>query len=557
MNTLNRLINLLKLDKKDIVQIFFYAVFSGVVVLSLPLGVQAIIGFIQAGRISISWIVLIIFVLLGVAASGLLSLLQLRITENIQQKIFIRSSFDFAFRLPRLKFKEVYGKYAPELANRFFDTLTLQKGVSKLLLDVSAASLQISFGLALLSFYHHFFLFFGAFLAIFLFFIFKYSYAPSLESSLNESKYKYKVAAWLQELGRNLSAFKRRNQFHFALRKNDGLVKDYISYREKHFKIIKSYSLQFIALKLLLSAFLLIVGGLLVLNQQMNIGQFVASEIVIVSIINSSEKIIIGLETFYDILTSVEKIGQITDMEVEPIDSLPEGSINYDHIILTAEHVSLRFPDSDRNTLNDISLTIEQGEKILITGENSSGRGTLLALLSGMLQPTSGALHINDDTFRKINLDTYRSNIACILYGDTLFEGSIFENITFGHQPPKEDLQWALDALKLTEFIKTLPDGLNTKILDASKQLSSSNIEKILLARAIISKPAILFLEDPTDKMDEETAFNVIRFLSDPKHTWTLVVVSKRKYWHSHCNREISLHKGRISKDTKIALSHA
>ena len=151
MSPLHRFYNLLLLDKKDVLQLFFYAIFAGLVSLSLPLGIQAIINFIQSGRVSVSWIVLVVLVVMGVALVGVLSMMQLRITENLQQKIFIRSSFEFAGRMPRIKFEELYGTYPPELANRFFDTLTIQKGTSKLLVDFSAAILQIVFGVVLLT----------------------------------------------------------------------------------------------------------------------------------------------------------------------------------------------------------------------------------------------------------------------------------------------------------------------------------------------------------------------------------------------------------------------
>ena len=108
MTSLKRFYKLLELDKKDVSQIFFYAIFAGIVSLSLPLGIQAIVNFIQSGRVSASWIVLVILVVIGVALVGILSLMQLRITENLQQKIFVRSSFEFACRLPKIEFKELY-----------------------------------------------------------------------------------------------------------------------------------------------------------------------------------------------------------------------------------------------------------------------------------------------------------------------------------------------------------------------------------------------------------------------------------------------------------------
>lgn len=551
MTPLKRFINLLKLDKKDITQIFFYAIFAGIVSLSLPLGIQAIINFIQAGRISVSWMVLVFLVVLGVAFVGALSLMQLRITENLQQKIFVRSSFEFAYRIPKFKFEEIYGKYTPELANRFFDTLTIQKGTSKLLIDFSAALLQITFGLILLSLYHPFFIIFGILLMFLLYFIFKFSYTPGLESSLKESKFKYKVASWLQELARNSNSFKRENYHEFALIKNDKLVQDYLNYREKHFNIIKKQFIQLISFKVIITASLLLIGGFLVLNEQMNIGQFVAAEIIILLVINSVEKIILGLETFYDVLTSIEKIGQITDMEIEQ-ETYVNQTECYNSISLEADNISFHFPDSNENVLENINLTIEQGEKICIDGDNGSGKTTLIRLLAGIIQPTYGALYINDDTFRKINLAQYRAHIACLTQGETLFEGTIAQNLMFGYSVNNDEIKSALDAVQLTSFIKTLPEGLDTKIHPEGKQLSSSNAQKILLARCIISKPRILFLENPTDKMDEETSTKIIDYLTDSKRHWTLVVASKNPKWRKQGSRIILIENGKISSDSKI-----
>jgi ABC-type bacteriocin/lantibiotic exporter with double-glycine peptidase domain len=551
MKPLKRFYNLLELDKKDVYQLFFYGILSGVISLSLPLGIQAITNFIQSGRASASWIVLIIMVVFGVALVGILSLMQLRIMENLQQKIFIRSSFEFAVRLPKIKFEEYYDSYPPELANRFFDTLIIQKGMAKLLVGFSAALLQIIFGIILLSLYHNYFIIFGMLLLLLLYFIFRFSYNPGLETSMKESKYKYKVAGWLQELARNNFSF--RNQLHhdFALEKNDSIVSDYLHYREKHFSIIKTQFSQLIIFKIIITASLLSIGGYLVLSQEMNIGQFVAAEIIILLVINSVEKIVLGLETFYDVLTSIEKIGLITDMALEE-----EFPVDYDNcytsIALEVEKIDFKFPDSKNKILDTISLKIEQGERIYIDGENGSGKTTLIRVLSGLMQPTGGAIYINDDSFKKININQYRSQIETIIYGETPFEGSVIENITFKNALIKDEtLKWAIEAMQLKDFVKSLPKGLATPIFPEGKQLSSSNAQKILMARSIISQPKILFYEDPTDTMDDKVANEIIDFITAKEHNWTIIVSSKNPYWKTKCNRQITMKNGQILLDQK------
>lgn len=548
---LQRFYNLLRLDRKDIVQIFFYAIFSGLISLSLPLGIQAIINLIQSGRVSISWIVLVIIVVIGVALVGILSLMQLRITENLQQKIFVRSSFEFGYRLPKIKFEELYNQYPPELANRFFDTLTIQKGTSKLLIDFSTALLQIIFGVFLLSLYHPFFIFFGVLLCILLYLIFKFSYYPGLSSSLKESKYKYKVVSWLQEIARNNFSFRKQENFEFALQKNDQLVAEYINYREKHFKIIKRQYTQLIGFKVIITASLLLIGGYLVLNQKMNIGQFVAAEIIILLVISSVEKIIVGLESLYDVLTSVEKIGQIVDLKMEEVSEI-KTDYCFTNISITTENVRFRYPDSTDNILSEINLNIEPSEKIYLDGTNGSGKSTLIRLLSGFIQPTSGSFFINDDTYRKIDLTHYRSQISAITQGETPFEGTIMENITLNNPAlSNEDVKWAIESVQLGSFIKTLPNGMDTKIYPDGRQLSSSNAQKILLARSIVSKPKILFYEEPLDKMDKDATKEIIEFITHPTNKWTVIVSSKNKYWEEKCTRKITMENGKIIADLK------
>lgn len=551
MTPLQRYYKLLLLDKRDVYQIFFYSIFAGLVSLSLPLGIQAIINFIQSGRVTVSWVVLVVVVVIGVALVGILSLMQLRITENLQQKIFVRSSFEFAARLPRIKFEELYDTYPPELANRFFDTMTIQKGTSKLLIDFSAALLQILFGIILLSFYHPYFIMLGFMLIVLLYLIFKYSYFVGLDNSLKVSKYKYKVAGWLQEMARNNYSFRKERNYDFALQKNDKFVSEYLNYRESLFNVLKRQFSHLIFFKVIITASLLSIGGYLVISQEMNIGQFVAAEIIILLVINSVEKIIIGLESLYDVLTAVEKIGLVTDLTMEE-DYSYEANKCFHAITLVTEGLGIKFPGTPIKILDNINLKIDQGERVFVEGKNGSGKTTLIRILSGLLQSSEGVLYINDDTFRKINLKQYRSQIGNIIHGETPFEGSIIDNIIFNNPDcSDEDLKWALDGVQLSQYIKSLPQGLDTPIFPEGQQLSSSNAQKILMARSIISKPKILFYEDPTDAMDEKVANEIIDFITSEKNDWTIVVSSKNPHWKTKCNRTLTMEKGKIISDKK------
>ncbi|WJJ97838.1 peptidase domain-containing ABC transporter [Algibacter luteus] len=549
MTPWRRLIGLLQLEKRDILQIFYYAIFAGIVALSLPLGIQAIINLIQGAQISTSWVILVIIVTLGVAFSGALQLMQLRIIETIQQRVFTRSSFELAYRFPKIKMAELRNFYPPELANRFFDTLTIQKSLSKILIDVPTAVLQILFALILLSFYHPFFIIFGILLLALIFVVFKFTAQKGLETSLKESKNKYKVAHWIQEIARSVISFKLSGSTSLGINKNDDLVNEYLKARESHFKILMLQFIQMISFKVIVTASLLLIGGALVLNQEMNIGQFVAAEIIILLVIASVEKLILGLESFYDALTSLEKIGQIVDKDLESQEGeKPQFSKS---IQIELDHVSYEVDNRDQHILNDISLKINSKSRILINGESGSGKSTLLRLISGVIEATGGHIYVNDMSINSINLNFYRSQLGLSLSDENPFEGTIRENLTFSNPNiSDEKIYEVLDIVGLKSFIKAQPDGLNTILYPDGKQMSYSLSKKLVLARAILKNPKVLILEDALDRFNRAETKAIVDYLSHPDRPWALIVVSFSSVWNGKCTEIITLEQGKIISKT-------
>ncbi len=546
-----RFIKLLELERKDIFQIGYYAIFEGIVALSLPLGIQAIINLLQGAVISASWVVLIVLVTAGAAFSGILKLMQMRIIETIQQRIFTRASFEFSYRFPKIKMSELSNYYLPELANRFFDTLTIQKGLSKILIDVPSALLQIIFALILLSFYHPFFIFFGFLLLFLIYIIFNFTAQNGLNTSLTESKNKYKVAHWLQEVSRAVISFKLSGRTTLALQKSDDLVNDYLNARENHFKVLILQFIQMIGFKVLITAGLLIIGGFLVLEQRMNIGQFVAAEIIILLVISSVEKLILSLESLYDVLTSIEKIGQIVDKPIEA----QNGEIIKENADLTIELQDLSYTMELRKEpiLNGISFTINQKDRILVGGESGSGKSSLLQLISGLLLPSSGHIYVNNLSIESLYINEFRAKLGLSLSEETPFEGTIRENITFGNNSITDEIIYkTFEDLQLIDFLKQQPKGLNTIIKPEGMQIPYTISKKIVLARAIVKNPKILILENPLDQFHKDEAEKIITFLTDNSQPWSLIVISNNDNWKLNCNTHITLKNGTITNINKF-----
>lgn len=549
MSPWQRLMGLLRLEKRAVLQVFYYAIFSGLVGLSLPLGIQTIINLIQGAQITTSWILLVVLVTLGVAFVGVLQLMQMRIVETIQQRIFTRSSFEFTYRIPKIKMDELRNDYPPELANRFFDTLIVQKGLSKILIDVPASVLQIIFALILLSFYHPFFIVFGILLLLLIYLVFKFTARKGMETSLDESKNKYKVAFWIQEVARCVVSFKLSGKTKLAVQKNDDLVVEYLESRESHFRILVIQFIQMIGFKVIVTAGLLTIGGALVLSQEMNIGQFVAAEIIILLVIASVEKLITGLESLYDVLTSLDKIGQVVDKELESQsgEKPPFGS----DFKIELKEVSYKVPNKERPILSNINLNIESKTSLLIKGANGSGKSSLLRLIAGVHKPTKGNVFLGMFSLENVHINYYRSHIGLSLMDETPFEGTIRENITFGNAEILDDaIFWAIENVGLKDFIKEQSKGLETILYPGGIRMSSSIAKKIILARAIVKKPRLLILEDPLDQFVEEESNRIMKFLTLQSHDWTIVVVSQNPRWEKECAHTIELSEGQIISKT-------
>ncbi|WP_235297405.1 peptidase domain-containing ABC transporter [Portibacter marinus] len=549
LTPLRRLQRLLAVDRKEITQVYIYALLNGLVNLSLPIGIQAIINLIQGGEMSTAWGVLVAFVLVGITLTGIFQLMQLRIVENIAQKIFTRASFEFAYRIPRIKYSELYKYYAPELANRFFDTITIQKGLPKILIDFSLASFQIIVGLIVLSMYHSFFIIFGVVLIGLVYAILLISGPKGLRTSLEESKYKYGVAHWLEEVARTKLSFKLIENQEIAMIKTDKEVSSYLTSRESHFRVLINQFFNLIGFKVLVAAGLLVIGSILVFRQEMNIGQFVAAEIIIIIIINSVEKLIKSLDSIYDVLTALEKIGAVTDMELDKEEGLT-FSENFETISTSLENVSFSFSDSPKLILKDLNLKVKGGESITIMGSAGSGKSTLISLLAGINEPTDGVIRYNDLSMQSLNFVSLRKHIGFSLSNNQVFLGTLLENIAMGRDDVKtEDVINAIELVQLENFISTLPEGLNTKLDPDGKRIPRSAANKILLARALAAKPKLLILEDPLDHVPFVEKEVIMQKLTDKNAPWSIIVTTVDDAWSRYISRKITLNNGRIIGD--------
>jgi ATP-binding cassette subfamily B protein len=543
-NPIRRILQVLKLEKKEITAVYFYAILNGIVQLSLPLGIQSIISFVLGGSISTSLVILITLVVLGVLFNGFVSVNQMRLIEKVQQKLFVRYSFEYANRIPKLDLQSVDSYYLPELVNRFFDTVSLQKSISKLLLEIPTATIQILFGTILLSFYHPVFIAFSAVLITLVSVILYYSSPRGMATSIEESNYKYRVAGWLEELARVVRSFKFSKGTMLNLRKTDELVGGYLNARTAHFKVLLFQYWTLIGFKMLITAAMLIVGSILLINQQLNLGQFIASEIVILLVLNSVEKLIIHLDKVYDVLTSVEKLSKVID---QPVDV--EGKMQ---LTERAEGVSvqvqnLNFKYDKRPVLKNISFNIEPGQKVAVIGDDGSGKSTLLRVLSGAYRTYEGGILLDNVPLKNYHSDSVRKNTGILLSLQDIFNGTILENITMGNEAVSPNAIMTLsEKIGLKNFLEEQHDGFDTMLDPVGKRLSRNIIQKILLLRALVNDPRLLLLEEPWSNLDESHRRSIQDYLLNHRSCTILIATTSDDEFVAKCDKILYLKDGQL-----------
>ena len=542
-NSISRIFKIIKLERREISAIYFYAILYGLVQLTLPLGIQSIINFVQANVISTSLIILIIMVVVGVFLTGLLQVNQMKLNERIQQNLFARYTFEFSYRLPKLDMMTIDKYYLPELVNRFFDVVSLQKGLSNLLLDIPVASIQIVFGLILLSFYNSIFILFGVFLIVVLYLVIRVTSRKGFESSMEESDYKYKVEGWLEEMARTIKSIKYSSGTTLHMEKSDAYLTGYLKARTTHFKVLLTQYWALILFKVLITAGMLIVGGVLLINNQLNVGQFIAAEIVILSVLVSVEKFIVSLDKVYDVLTSVEKLGKVIDKPIEKSGTLLLDVSNGIHI--KASEINFGFDET--KVLHDLSFEIQAGNNVCVCGNEGSGKSSLLRLLTGAYSQFNGQLLLNNIPIGNYSLDSLRQHTSIFFSQQDIFQGTLWENISMGvcHYSVQEIANMA-KQIGLSDFLTSLPNGFDSELDPTGRRLSKSTTRKILFLRAFVSKPSLLLLEDPWEGMEDNSKQQLQLMIKEKLGHATVIIATNDENYKQRCDQVLELRQGRL-----------
>lgn len=522
---LQRLLLLLRGESSDIWVVVIFAMVSGLLTMTTPLAVEALVNTVAFGRFLQPVIVLSLMLLVFLIFQAAIRAVQTFVVEIIQQRLFARVAADLSFRLPRTRVEALDEKYAPELVNRFFDIVIVQKSVAQLLLDGVSLVLSVAVGMAVLGFYHPYLLAFDVVLVFAIAFTAFVLGHGAVKTSVKESKTKYAMAAWLEDLARCRTTFRYDGAAEFAMERSDHLIYDYLIARKKHFKVLIRQIIFMLLLQALASTALLAIGGWLVISGELSLGQLVAAELIVAVVVGSLAKFSKHVESFYDLMASIDKLGSLFDLPIERTDGLLTMGSGTGII---AKDVSYSLPDG-REILNHVSLTIQSGQKVALSGHSGCGKSLLLDMLFGLREPVSGLITVNGIDPRDVRPDVLRRRIA-LARDVEVFEGTIAENVHL-ERPDISigDVRAALELTGLLTQIQQHPQGLDTPLTSAGPPLTTSQLRRLMVARAIAGSPEIVLLDEILDCMSDESSAEILQRIVDADRPWTIVLVTNRE----------------------------
>ncbi len=550
---LRRLRNMIAPDRGDVVTVALFAVAVGVLSLATPIAVQALVNFVALGGALPPLVVVVLLLFLGLTFAGVLGVTQTWVVEMLQRRLFVRVVADLSARLPRTHLSVHENAYAPELVNRFLDIVSIQKLGAMLLLDGLALVLSTGIGLMVLAFYHPLLLAFDVVLLLTIALIVFSPLRKGMKTAKAESRAKYEVVAWLEEIARNPLLYKSSGALRLVFERTDRLTRAFLEHRAAHFRVVFSHYVGAFALQALASTTLLGVGGLLVMEGSLTLGQLVAAELIVTLVVGSVTKLGKHLESFYDLMAATDKVGKLLDLRIES-----QGGEQ--HLVVAgarAAELELRGLawgiEGGPGVFSGVNLHVRPGERVGICGPSGAGKSSLLEILWGLRDPDSGAVRLDGIDLRALSRESLRRSTAIVEQVE-LFEGALRDNIRLARPfVTDDDMHAVLARLNMLDEIERLPRGLDTEVRASGRPLSRGLLVRLQLARAVAGRPRLLLVSDMFEALTGASRERVFDVLFERDAPWTLLIATNRPDVLARCDRVLRLPDGAVLTPAQAA----
>lgn len=498
---LQRLLSLMSVERSDVTAVVIYAIGIGILTLATPLAVESLVNTIAFGGLIQPLVIVSLLLFASLAFAAVLRVMQTILVEFLQRRIFIRLVGDLSRRLPRVVVSVADRQHFPEIVNRFFDVVTVQKVGATFLLEGVSLILSTIIGATLLAMYHPYLLIYDVVLLFSMIVITYLLGRGATRTSIEESLAKYAVADALEEVARAPLAFKSSEGPTLAAQRTDTVARSYLAARAQHFRIVLRQVVFALALQAVASTILLGLGGWLVISGQLTLGQLVAAELIVTVVIGSFAKMGKHLESFYDLLAAMDKVGHLLDLPIEASghEDLPETAKGF---ALALHGVSFAYDGMTEAIISDASLSIRAGGKVAVIGASGSGKSSLLDLLGGLRAPTAGTVTVEGVDLRVLRSESFRDSTIIVRDLD-IVSGNILDNVRMGrNQISVQAVMATLADVGLDEELERLPEGVRTRLAPNGSPLSRGQALRLLLARAIVQPPRLLIIDGALDGLE-------------------------------------------------------
>lgn len=510
------------LDNATISSIVMISVLISLLSLCIPVAAQTLINLIAFGGLFQPVLTLSIVVFVTLLALGALHLWQMVIVEVVQQKLMVKVSLDLTHQFSHISLDTFTTHQGPELVNRFFEIVTVKKSIASLLLYGINLCLQLFFGLLLLLLYHPLFMVFDGFIILGLLLIIFIPYRKALESAEEECFQKHQIGAWLEEILINRLLFRFNFYHRYATLQADKRLMSFLKARNRHFKQLIKHQIGFYSLSALASSILLGMGGYLVINNQLSLGQLVAAEIILGALIYAFRRFGVLLEHYYDLKASQTKLEKVLNLPIEAFQADLEA------LFVPIKTIQLKIPG-----IADVEASYES--PLLISSPSSEQCQIFTDELLGFKQNGTFGLFVNN-TFCSNDSRILLRRYALLIRRPEWFAGTIYDNLLLS-QPDISDtvIIEQLKKANLLDKIMSYPLGLKTIVYEWQTVFTELEIIQFMVVRALLVKPQLLIVDRAFDAFDKNRDELISQLLTLDKTI--LLVLSRHSNFKNITNR--------------------